>query len=788
MPVSIKSLLSRSLLFDLNRHRFALSITLCPLILGTSFITGLSQSPVHAQRYTEQSVADFSAQYVDWTQQASMAYQAGDISKAIEFYEKALPIAPNESFPVIYNNLAAVYLKRGLTSLNTQKQPQVAISDFRQAFFLLDFGWPEGVERKPLHDSNRKIAREDLDIAYEQLRIPLKDRNAHFKLAKELRQSGRFKEALVEFNQVLTAPSDANDAKNSGILSTQAESLRATGDLFTVLNSPEKAKKYLTQLLSLLGSQATDDDFVRLANAQNKTGDADNAVINYNRALEKNPGNQTALGQLEAIWIRELKINTSNTVAHANLASILQKKKNYAGALQEYQYAEYYAQRDPKATLDVKKMIRLNLGTLYQETRRFDLALSAYNTVLQIAPEDTRALLNKASLLKDQGATEDALKAYYQLLAVQPDLEAAHQAVFAIIINPTLSPEAQVQGLKGYAQRFAGNALIQSKIGEQFHQRKLYDEAITAYQNALTIKPDMTAALANLGAAYQAKGDYTQAAEAFEKARALEPKNPLFAKLAQDLNQVRLGQDLNQGLALQQSGKYAESIPFLEKAADKAQFDKTTSPSSVAEIFAALGVAYQNTNRLDDALNQYSKAIESDKSNASYVFYQATVYHQQQSWEKAKASYQKTIQLATSVETQDLKKQAQDALQGITQSQTDILLNQIAEAYNQKAYLKALGAIDTLLKQSPGNATAYYYRGLILLDQNKAPLAINSFKEAVRYDKSLKDAYYSLGIALDKANRKVEAKEAFKSFVSLASGDSTIDSALLDYAKQRVGQ
>ncbi|MBY0450986.1 MAG: tetratricopeptide repeat protein [Cyanobacteria bacterium] len=742
----------------------------------------LSGSLVQAQRYTEQSVADFSAQYVDWTQQASQAYQAGDISKAIEFYEKALPIAPSESFPVIYNNLAAVYLKRGLTSLNTQKQPQVAISDFRQAFYLLDFGWPEGIERKPLHDSNRKIAREDLDIAYEQLKIPVKDRNAHFKLAKELRQGGRFKEALVEFNQVLTVPSDAN------ALSTQAESLRAMGDLFTVLNSPEKAKKYLTQLLSLLGSQATDDDFVRLANAQNKTGDADNAVINYNRALEKNPGNQTALGQLESIWIRELKINTGNTVAHANLASILQKKKNYAGALQEYQYAEYYAQRDPKATLDVKKMIRLNLGTLYQETRRFDLALSAYNTVLQIAPQETRALLSKASLLKDQGATEDALKAYYQLLTVQPDLESAHQAIFAIIVNPALSPEAQVQGLKDYAQRFPSNALIQSKIGEQFHQRKLYDDAISAYQNALNIKPDMTSALANLGAAYQAKGDYNQAAEAFEKARALEPKNPLFAKLAQDLNQVRLGQDLNQGLALQQAGKYAESIPFLEKAVDKAQFDKTTSPSSLAEILAALGVAYQNTNRLDDALTQYNKATESDKSNASYVFYQATVYHQQQNWEKAKASYQKTIQLATSVETQELKKQAQDALQGITQSQSDILLNQIAEAYNQKAYLKGLGAIDTLLKQSPGNATAYYYRGLILLDQNKAPLAINSFKEAVRYDKSLKDAYYSLGIALDKANRKIEAKEAFKNFVTLASGDSTIDAALLDYAKQRVGQ
>lgn len=703
--------------------------------------------------------------YNDYSYQAQEAYTQGQLSRAIDLYKKALPMAPEISQSAIYNNLAAVYMKRGNFNIS-KKNPEGALSDFRNADYYIDYGWPEGLERKAIYERNLKVAKENLAIAYHNMRISPSDEKMHLEMGKKLWSEAKFQEAIVEFAQVHEAnPKDK-------------ESLRAMGTLFNVLSRPDKSKKYLQKLVALEGGAAGSQELSMLANAQNKTGQVQDAVSTLNKALEANPDNSAALNQLETIWRDEVKFNPSNPTAHANLAWVLQKKKRYEEAMQQYNIADYLANRDPNTSFDVKKMIRMNLGSLFQQVRRFDKALEAYNTILQVEPDNRQALYYKATLLRDMGRHDEAMQAYYRLLSANTNdatSEEARRDLLALIMQ-NRDPERVTSGLKFYAGKFDNNALIQSQVGEAFHKMKDFPDAVIYYQRAIQLNPKLASAYANLGAALQAEGKTDEALDAFKKAQRLDPKNDTVNKYLASIQQTNESQQFQKAMALQDQGKHVEAIPYFVKAL-------SLDPDN-PDVMVAYGVSLQNTGKLPDAIAQYKQAIAKSPSNGSYHFYLATAYHQQQLYDKAKAEYEKTLSLEK--DNQDVIRQAREALSGIGQTETQSVLTSAVDAYNQKNYTKALTLVNKAIAASPQDATAYYYKALILSDENRPREAVQDYQLAVKYQPDFKDAYYGLGIALDKEKNPTAAKNAFQKFLDLSK--NTPDDDFIKYAKQRVAE
>jgi tetratricopeptide (TPR) repeat protein len=105
------------------------------------------------------------------------------------------------------------------------------------------------------------------------------------------------------------------------------------------------------------------------------------------------------------------------------------------------------------------------------------------------------------------------------------------------------------------------------------------------------------------------------------------------------------------------------------------------------------------------------------------------------------------------------------------------------ESYNQKKYTQALGIIQQVLKVDPNNATAYYYKGMVLNEQKQVEGAIQSYREAIRKNPDFGDAYYALGLLLDTKKDKLGAKNAFQKFIELSKGN---DDDFTKYAQQRV--
>ncbi len=719
-------------------------------ILATSVIVSFSNYTGLAFGQDYGGLQDYSY----YSQQGEQLFSKGQLTQAIEMFRKALPLAEDISIPVVYNNLAATYIKRGNYFIN-QKDLEKGLSDFRMAYFYLHYGWPEGVAKKPLHESNLKVAQENVTIGYRNLRINPADPKVHMELAKKLRLQGKFQEAIVEYARV----HELN--KNN------AEALRALGDLFNVLNDPYKSKKYYQALSKLQGGEVADEVLVQLGNAFYKTGEVDPAVVHFNKALLVNPGNTAALNQLEKIWLDEIKFHPSSVLGHANLAGVYQKKKMYDKAFQQYNAAEHFANQDSSTPFEVKKMIRLNIGTLFQEKRQYDMALKAYDTVLQTDPNNALAHYYKATLFRDTGNTDGAIQAYNRVLSLDPNHALAQQDLLEIVKQHP-DPSRVGAELRSYADRFPGNALIQSKVGEEFHRLKDYDSAALYYQRAIQQNPNMAAAYANLGAVYQAQGKDVESLQAFKKAQELNPDNEKVKELAQSA-QEGLGYKYYQAaVQLHQEGKTQEAIEQYLKALE-------ILPDN-AEIHANLAISYQANSTLDKAIHHYQKAMALDSKSAEYHYYLGTAFHQQNQLGKALQEYKKAVELDPDLSD------ATEAIALIEQQETSEVFQKAVDAFNQKNYPTALTLLDQTLQKDPDNATAHYYKGLVYNAQNKSAAAAQSYRKAIQYKPDFADAYYALGVILDGQNDAAGAKNAYQKFVELMQSEDDF----VKYAKDRL--
>lgn len=727
----------------INRRNVAAMLLACAVSTG-------ALSPGFAQGHD----------YVYYSNQATEYYNAGELTKAIEMFERALPLAQDISIPAVYNNVAATYMKRGNYFHSKMSDDEKALSDMRMACYYMIYGWPEGVEKKPLHKDNEGIARDNLNIYYRNLQINPADREKHMELARQLRLQGKFAEAIVEFGQAADLDSSAQEAR-------KGEALKAMGDLFNVLNRPHKSKKYYKLAAKTLGNEAPDDLLVQLGNASYKAGDINDAVVQYNKALEANPGNEAALVQLEKIWLNEIKFNPQSVLGHANLAGVYQKRKKYEEALQQYKAAEYFASNNPSTQFEVKKLIRLNIGTLFQEKKQYQLALKAYDTVLQVEPNNVLANYYKATIYKDTGNYPAAFEAYNRVLSLQPDHEQA-QADLLAMIQRLPTPEQVAQELKNYGDRFAANALVQTRVGEEFHEMKDYENAAVYYQRAIKLNPDMAAAHANLGAAYQALGREEDSLAAYQRARELNPDNETVQRLLKAAEESVGFKHYQQAVEYQQQGETELAAAEFEKALEIAPENP--------DILAAYGVSLQNGGKLDDAIHHYQKAIALKDGDATFHYYLGTAFHQKNMLDRARQQYEKALALNPEMA------EAADAITLLAEQEAGNKLQEAVTAFNSKRYPQALSLINQTLGANPDNAMAHYYKGLILNAQNRKAEAVDSYRQAVLLNPDFGDAYYALAILLDEKNDKVGARRAFEKFVSLSQGENDF----VRYAQERL--
>jgi tetratricopeptide (TPR) repeat protein len=137
-----------------------------------------------------------------------------------------------------------------------------------------------------------------------------------------------------------------------------------------------------------------------------------------------------------------------------------------------------------------------------------------------------------------------------------------------------------------------------------------YDQAVTVLQQATQVDATQPVLWARLGSAYlsaggkatgdQAKTDFTEAANAYQKALALKPTDG--------------GYHNNLGQAYVKLGKTDDAIKEYNAAAQ-------ADPTNAAMYYFNLGAILTNNNKPDDAITAFDKALAVDPSRADAYYW-----------------------------------------------------------------------------------------------------------------------------------------------------------------------
>ena len=267
---------------------------------------------------------------------------------------------------------------------------------------------------------------------------------------------------------------------------------------------------------------------------------------------------------------------------------------------------------------------RMNLVYLYLLKRAPDKAIVQLNEVIALEPAnlDARVMLGDAYL-----ATNDLAKAEENYLAALDNKLDNAGALFGL---------AQISRSKGetretmiYLNR-VGTLLAGSnsteflyKFGLEAMRVGMFDEAKSALERSVELKPKEPSYLLALGIAWLRKGDVFEAEKLFRRLLELQPNN------AQ-------GQ-LHLGYVLLNQKKYAEARPWLEKSA--------RSGAAIPEVFYYLGLVAQEQNDDAGAILLFEKAVRQLPNYAHARIALGSSYMKQKNYVRARQELETAVKL-----------------------------------------------------------------------------------------------------------------------------------------------
>jgi protein O-mannosyl-transferase len=208
-----------------------------------------------------------------------------------------------------------------------------------------------------------------------------------------------------------------------------------------------------------------------LGNALLQKGGFDDAVAQYEKALEIYPN------YLEA---------------HGNLGLALFQKGEVDDALAEYQKA--------LAINPSYVQAHYNLGVALFQKGQLDEAMAQFQKALEINPNHANAHYNLGVALFQKGQLEEAVSQFQKALEIHPNSFESHYNLGVALFQKEQLDEAITQFQE--ALEINPNSFeTHNDLGVALFQKGQLDEAITQFQEVLRIKPDFSPAQDNLAKA-----------------------------------------------------------------------------------------------------------------------------------------------------------------------------------------------------------------------------------------------------------------------------------------------
>jgi tetratricopeptide (TPR) repeat protein len=370
----------------------------------------------------------------------------------------------------------------------------------------------------------------------------------------------------------------------------------------------------------------------------------------------------------------------------------------------------------------------------------------------------TAEVLQKAFELHRAGRLDEAERLYREVLAAEPHNAQAWDL---------LGVAADKRGQHADALESIGRAIELDPRQAAFHMHRAaasaalgrVDQAITAYREALGVRPDLVEARFGLGNLYMAQGLAQEAQEAFEivvrsRPDIAEAHHNLAGALIAQGQPERAEAELQTALRLKPTlaeghlalANLRRNAGRLEEAIAGYREVLRLHPKSL-DALNSLAVSLRAAGRLDEAADSARRAVEAGPTSADAHSNMGLILHEQKRLGEAIACYREALRL------QPAMCAVHNALGAALESQGD--------------HQGALQCYREAMRLFPQFAAAYSNLGGSLRQLGRTSEAVICYEEALRLDPKFAEAYNGLGAALHVFHRPDEALAAFRRAIEL---------------------
>ncbi|HUB66948.1 MAG TPA: tetratricopeptide repeat protein [Candidatus Methylacidiphilales bacterium] len=216
----------------------------------------------------------------------------------------------------------------------------------------------------------------------------------------------------------------------------------------------------------------------------------------------------------ETLWTDTLAKNRNCGTAYDNLGFALYQKGQINEAISQYQKALELNPRDDLAYND--------LAQAFLREGQMDQAIIQLQRALAVNPNSGVTYVNLGDALAQKGEEDQAMTQYRRALEINPHLAEAHDNLGAGLLQKGEVDEAMAHFQQTLALE-PGNAKAHNNLGWAFLQKGDIGQAIVQYRDALAINPHYAKAHSNLGWALLRQGRIDQAIDECQKALATDP-------------------------------------------------------------------------------------------------------------------------------------------------------------------------------------------------------------------------------------------------------------------------
>jgi tetratricopeptide (TPR) repeat protein len=734
----------------------------------------------------------------------------GRTDDAVKTYEKAIALKPADPAAI----LALAHLQQDRGSLTEAR------AKYEQALGLQTATNDKQATLRTLMTLALDAKDWNGSKGFHQQLVKLEPTSLYVKgeLGRELYSRGEYEKAEVEFKDLVTAAAGDNRAlapalkelgkaqakahKNQDAIATLKKALNAAGqeaavraEIYETITEIYRADNQLPVLIKQIEDEHP-GDFARLAilgALYEETGDANNAIATYRKALAMNPSHI----DLRLKMVRLLQTQGELDKAIVEYEALIRAAPNNPQFV--FEQCEALMQRgdrvraltlltqlEARAAGDEEALSRL--ADFYGRIGENDKALRVLTRLTQIGANDPQHLVELGDRYYQDGNTAQAIATWKRILTTISPRSRALAALGDVYLEHDMATDA-LQVLKEAATLDPTNAPIKKQLASAYERTKNYREARAIWQELsergkksndklLTrearshivtlwgLERIIDAQIPILTQQFNANPPDIESGRLLAEVQIHARKFPDAEATLRKVVTLAPG-DADSYLALErvlaQENKFQEAIAVLEKLV-------AVDPKSARQLYQRMADYALRLYKDEDAIRYAARAVELNPDDAEGHRRLGDMYRSKQDTDHAISEYRAAIT-------------KNDRLFIVYFSLADLLLSKGQSDEADRLFRRVIrGAPDEELISKAVHLSMQINLGrgtLESLEQDLLPLAIGNPQRSI-YRRSLVEIYANLTFALVQRVKRGEGKDAEEARATLVKIGSRAVKPLLD--------